>query len=144
MINLHERMLPTLAGVEPATSWSPVGGRIQLSHRSRNFLHEKSNLSGIPSITNFLGLLNYLPLAKTPITVSLLVKVNTGRRAKGNCRLIKTLSRSFRYVRFSMPSNTERRTVGNIAMVRVNRTRFHLCHLRFKKPCKIKGNIIIS
>ena len=23
--NLHERMLPTLAGVEPATSWSPVG-----------------------------------------------------------------------------------------------------------------------
>ena len=25
MINLHERMLPTLTGVEPATSWSPVG-----------------------------------------------------------------------------------------------------------------------
>ena len=35
MINLHERMLPTLAGVEPATSWSPVGRRIQMSHRSR-------------------------------------------------------------------------------------------------------------
>ena len=33
MINLHERMLPTSAGVEPATSWSPVGRRIQLSHR---------------------------------------------------------------------------------------------------------------
>ena len=33
MISLHERMLPTLAGVEPATSWSPVGRRIQLSHR---------------------------------------------------------------------------------------------------------------
>ena len=32
-INLHERMLPTSAGVEPATSWSPVGRRIQLSHR---------------------------------------------------------------------------------------------------------------
>ena len=32
MINLHERMLPTSAGVEPATSWSPVGQRIQLSH----------------------------------------------------------------------------------------------------------------
>ena len=31
MINLHERMLPTSA--EPATSWSPVGRRIQLSHR---------------------------------------------------------------------------------------------------------------
>ena len=25
MINLRERMLPTSAGVEPATSWSPVG-----------------------------------------------------------------------------------------------------------------------
>ena len=24
-INLHKRMLPTSAGVEPATSWSPVG-----------------------------------------------------------------------------------------------------------------------
>ena len=33
MINLHERMLPTTAGVEPATAWSPVGRRIQLSHR---------------------------------------------------------------------------------------------------------------
>ena len=33
IINLHERMLPTSAGVEPATSWSPVGRRIQLSHR---------------------------------------------------------------------------------------------------------------
>ena len=33
MINLHERMLPTSAGVEPATSWSPVGRCIQLSHR---------------------------------------------------------------------------------------------------------------
>ena len=28
-------MLPTSAGVEPATSWSPVGWRIQLSHRGR-------------------------------------------------------------------------------------------------------------
>ena len=28
-------MLSTLAGVEPATSWSPVGRRIQLSHRGR-------------------------------------------------------------------------------------------------------------
>ena len=33
MINLHERMLPTSAKVEPTTSWSPVGRRIQLSHR---------------------------------------------------------------------------------------------------------------
>ena len=36
MINLHERMLPTSAGVEPATSWSPVGRRIQLSHRGHS------------------------------------------------------------------------------------------------------------
>ena len=28
-------MLPTSAGVEPATSWSPVGRRIQQSHRGR-------------------------------------------------------------------------------------------------------------
>ena len=35
MINLHERMLLTSAGVEPATSWSPVGRRIQLSHQGR-------------------------------------------------------------------------------------------------------------
>ena len=47
MINLHERMLPTSAGVEPATSWSPVGRRIQLSHRGRNiylsgYLHTHS------------------------------------------------------------------------------------------------------
>ena len=35
MINLHERMLPTSAGVEPATSWSPVGRRVQLSHWGR-------------------------------------------------------------------------------------------------------------
>ena len=35
LINLHERMLPTSAGVEPATSWSPVGRRIQHSHRGR-------------------------------------------------------------------------------------------------------------
>ena len=35
MINLYERMLPTSAGAEPATSWSPVWGRIQLSHQGR-------------------------------------------------------------------------------------------------------------
>ena len=29
-------MLPTSAGVEPATSWSPVGRRIQLSHQGRH------------------------------------------------------------------------------------------------------------
>ena len=34
MINLH-KMLPTSVGVEPATSWSPVGRCIKLSHRGR-------------------------------------------------------------------------------------------------------------
>ena len=43
MINLHERMLPTLAGVEPATSWSPVGQRIQLSHRGRPIFGKGDN-----------------------------------------------------------------------------------------------------
>ena len=38
MINLHERMLPTSAGIVPATSWSPVGRRIQLSHRGRQIV----------------------------------------------------------------------------------------------------------
>ena len=41
MINLQERMLPTLAGVEPATSWSPVARRIQLSHRGHQWHHAK-------------------------------------------------------------------------------------------------------
>ena len=35
-------MLPTSAGVEPATSWSPVGRRIQLSHRGRLKMHMKN------------------------------------------------------------------------------------------------------
>ena len=46
-------MLPTSAGVEPATSWSPVGRRIQLSHRGRQeticmkcqILFSKKNIS---------------------------------------------------------------------------------------------------
>ena len=37
VINLHERILPTSAGVEPATAWSPVGRRIQLSRRGRQW-----------------------------------------------------------------------------------------------------------
>ena len=36
-------MLPTSAGVEPATSWSPVGRRIQLSHRGRLIWIEMEN-----------------------------------------------------------------------------------------------------
>ena len=36
MINLHERMLSTSAGVEPATSWSPVGWRWRSGNRGFN------------------------------------------------------------------------------------------------------------
>ena len=41
MINLHERMLPTLAGVEPATSWSSVG---RASNWATKGWHEMSRL----------------------------------------------------------------------------------------------------
>ena len=44
MINLHEKMLPTSAGIEPATSWSPVGRRIQLSHQGRLKINDVQNL----------------------------------------------------------------------------------------------------
>ena len=43
-------MLPTSAGVEPATSWSPVGWRIQLSHRGRLFLIYKSSWCFLASL----------------------------------------------------------------------------------------------
>ena len=36
-------MLPTSAEVEPATSWSPVGRRIQLSHRGRLTIIDKED-----------------------------------------------------------------------------------------------------
>ena len=36
--SVYERMLPTSAGVEPASSWSPVRQRIQLSHRGQQAL----------------------------------------------------------------------------------------------------------
>ena len=52
MINLHERILPTSAGVEPVTSWSPVGWRIQLSHRgwlcsNNNLLYSHYHSEGV-------------------------------------------------------------------------------------------------
>ena len=52
MINLHERMLPTSAGVEPATSWSPVGRRIQLSHRGRYTFAIHDTYTGRCSFSN--------------------------------------------------------------------------------------------
>ena len=37
MINLYERMLPDLAGSEHASSWSPTGCPIRMSHRHCTF-----------------------------------------------------------------------------------------------------------
>ena len=48
-------MLPTSAGVEPATSWSPVGRRIQLSHRGRQVAEWRWNDSHDQSPWMFSG-----------------------------------------------------------------------------------------
>ena len=40
-------MLPTSAGIEPATFWSPVGRRIQLSHQGQ-LLREVLTMSEDP------------------------------------------------------------------------------------------------
>ena len=45
-------MLPTSAGVEPATSWSPVGRRIQLSHRGRQPVWKHVYLCEVSETTN--------------------------------------------------------------------------------------------
>ena len=46
-------MLPTSAGAEPATSWSPVGRRIQLSHRGRLNEYLQSDDNGLVFYTPF-------------------------------------------------------------------------------------------
>ena len=51
-------MLPTSAGIEPVTSWSPVGRRIQLSHQGRLLLLKwRFCDSEIVIITNFVVVL---------------------------------------------------------------------------------------
>ena len=65
-----------------------------------------------------------------------LVKVRMGRRAKGSCSDISTFSRSFIVVMSLMPENTATKTVGMMAMVRVNSTRCQRFHVRFRKPCR--------
>ena len=66
MINLHERMLLTSGGgggggggggAEPATSWSPVGRRIQLSHRGKNSYLEIFASLGNIWLRSYFGLL---------------------------------------------------------------------------------------
>ena len=56
-INLHGRMLPTSAGVEPATSWSPVGWCIQLSNPGRHNGDIRKIFCGYPVLS---GAVNYM------------------------------------------------------------------------------------
>ena len=62
MISLHERMLPTSAGVEHVTSWSPVGRRIQLSHQGRlNQIEKKYRIRCCMDIGEKYNFEDYLP-----------------------------------------------------------------------------------
>ena len=60
MINPYDWMLPTSVGVEPATSWSPVGRRNQLSRQGRL-------LSRVPSM----GILLSIGLDKSEYLVNI-------------------------------------------------------------------------
>ena len=71
MINLNERMLPTSAGVEPATSWSPVGRRIPLSHRGRLIYVVETSLY---SVVKCLYVVLFLLYAVVSITKTCLFK----------------------------------------------------------------------
>lgn len=64
------------------------------------------------------------------------VNVRIGRRANGNCRLIRTLRRSFRVVMSSIPEKMAIRIVGIIATVLVSNTLCQRFHFRFRKPCR--------
>ena len=73
MISLRERMLPTSVGVESATSWSPVGWRIQLSHWGwliyifRCYCGEKEGLPRYSSLTTQFHVLDTVTKAIAPI-----------------------------------------------------------------------------
>ena len=43
MVNLHQRMLPTSAGVEPATYWSPVGRASNRATKAGSCLYDKTS-----------------------------------------------------------------------------------------------------
>ena len=78
--------------------------------------------------------MTYIPFLKSPIIEEELVNAKIGIRANGNCRLIKTLSRSFIPLSCPIPSNIDMNIVGAIAIVRVNNTRCHRFHFKFRKP----------
>ena len=63
----------------------------------------------------------------------MLVNVRMGSKANGSCRLIKTFNKSFMPVKSSIPRNTDNRTVGRIAIDRINRTLCQRFHVRLKK-----------
>ena len=79
-------------------------------------------------------LISHLPLAKSDMMTRELVKVRMGRRAKGSCSDMSTLSRSFKVVMSSMPEKMAMKMVGKMAMVRVSSTRCHRFQVRFRKP----------
>ena len=60
MINLHEhdeRMLPISAGVEPATSWSPVGRRIRATEAGPNASLPALSSTSLPALSSISELL---------------------------------------------------------------------------------------
>ena len=80
-------MLPTSAGVEPATSWSPVGRRIQLSHRGQHLACESWN---VKVVLRFLETLdnNRLTLRLLAVKLAILIALTTGQR----CQTLKLMN----------------------------------------------------
>ena len=95
MINLHERMLPTSAGVEPASSWSPVRRRIQLSHRGRLlclFQHYLNDNERLWAITHTHTVMTQIPSVARSQPETLWSEV---RDTSGDfCRLLITFANS--------------------------------------------------
>lgn len=85
----------------------------------------------------WITILSYLPFLNSLIIVSLLVKCSMGRRAKGSCTLWRTFNQLFIMSR-SLVAMSATIIVGTIAMDLVNKTLFHLAHLIFIKPYKMK------
>ena len=85
----------------------------------------------------WITILSYLPFLNSFIIVSLLVKCSMGRRAKGSCTLWRTFNQLFIMSR-SLVAMSATIIVGTIAMDLVNKTLFHLAHLIFMKPYKMK------
>ena len=83
--------------------------------------------------------LTNLPLANSAMTALVDVNVRIGRRAKGNCSDMSTLSRSLSCVRSSILEKIAMSMVGQMAIVRVSKTRCQRFHVRFKNPWKMRS-----